>query len=236
MLKIGRSRFFSVLQNGQREVIDPWKPRSLRAKPNQLRLYKPSKILEFDKDGTLLLYSYTHSPIKTLGRFLKWFIPTATSTTLLIKNPYPCNLYTVSAEPLSLPFFLTFTMYGMWKTWTGMARYTITLHEAKLLRDGMHIEIGLLNYLGSKMEYNKYTLNINDLTSPPTYADSRPLFGDLFPTRPDEFELKAEDRQPWVKYYDVVRRRLFIPKDYDYMDKELMVAVMNGVYIDTTNN
>ena len=93
MLKLSRARFFSVLQNGKREVVDLWKPRPLRTKPDNLKIYKPTKILEFDQDGALLLYSYTQTPLKTLGRFLKWSVPTTTSMTLLIKNPYPCKLY-----------------------------------------------------------------------------------------------------------------------------------------------
>jgi hypothetical protein len=123
---------------------------------------------------------------------------------------------------------------GLWKCLVGVADNSLILHEVKLKRDGLHVEIGLLDWTGKAKKANKFTLDIRELTPPPLYSDSHPLRGDLFPHITDAFELDSQNPNlPWTKYYDVVRKRVFIPKDYYYMDKELMVAVMNGFYIKT---
>lgn len=146
------------------------------------------------------------------------------------------HFYRVSLEPLSLPFFLGFGIYSVWKTWESLAKNNLTLHEVNLKRDGIHVEIGFLSYIGREAKKQKFTMNIKDLSLPPLYEDSYPLAGDLFPTLIEEFELEDENPSvPWVKYCDVIRARMLLPKNYDFMDKQLMVAIMNGNYIDTTN-
>lgn len=124
-------------------------------------------------------------------------------------------------------------LIGIWKTFTGFADNTLTVHQVKLKKDGLHAEISVLNWLG-QVKNNKYLVNIKDLAPPPLHPDSVPLKGDLFPHMVEVFEIQSEYIQlPWVKYYDVVRKRLFIPKDYAFMNREIMVAVMNGFYIKT---
>lgn len=118
----------------------------------------------------------------------------------------------------------------------GMLQLTLTVHEIRLLSDGMHIEVGFLSWLGGVRERNRYTMHIADLKPPPLYSDSLPLDGDHFPVSTDVFDIPIASPEPWVKYSDVVRRHHFIPKQFDYLDREMMVAVLNGYYIDTTNS
>lgn len=134
-----------------------------------------------------------------------------------------------------MPLFLFTAGYFWVQTWRRMAQYTLTVHEVRLKSDGMHIEISFLNWFGQVWEHNRYTMHIADLMPPPLYSDSQPLLGDHFPVSPEIFEIQSSSREPWVKFFDAVRRRHFIPKDYDFMDRELMVAVMSGFYIDTSN-
>ena len=104
------------------------------------------------------------------------------------------------------------------------------------MQDGIHIEIGFFNYFGIETRKYKFTMNIKDLEPPPMYEDSYALKGNLFPSMIEEFEIEDEDEGiPWVKYSDVVRRKMYVSKKYDYMDKELMIAIMNGKYIDINN-
>lgn len=111
------------------------------------------------------------------------------------------------------------------------------MHEIRLMKDGLHVEIGYLNWFGRRKKKFYYTMPIIDLTPPPMHSDSSELKGDLFPNRLEIFDIKDHDKDGvWVKYYEEVRRRMFIPKTYDYMDRELMVSIMQGKFIDTTNN
>ena len=125
-------------------------------------------------------------------------------------------------------------LVGLWKSFTTFADNSLTLYEVKLKRDGVRIEIGLLDWFGRTTKYNKFTIDIKDLAPPPLHSDSVPLKGDLFPHMAEVFEIKSENPNiPWIKYYDVIRKKFYIHKDYAYMDRELMVAVMNGFYIKT---
>lgn len=135
-----------------------------------------------------------------------------------------------------MPLFLLTAGFFWVQTWRRMAQYTLTLHEVSLKNDGLHIEICFLNCFGqTSYRANRYTMHIAELMPPPLYSDSLPLEGDHFPVSPEIFEIQSASKEPWVKFFDVVRRRHFIPKDYDFMDRELMVAVMSGSYIDTSN-
>ena len=73
------------------QVIDPFKPRELRPKPDKYRVYKPRKLLEFDTDGVMLLYSYKHRWTQTLKSFLTPFLPFTAATGLLVTDPWPCR-------------------------------------------------------------------------------------------------------------------------------------------------
>lgn len=42
-----------------RDIVDIWKPNRLRPKLDALDLYTPKRLLEFDDNGTLLIYKYT---------------------------------------------------------------------------------------------------------------------------------------------------------------------------------
>lgn len=131
-----------------------------------------------------------------------------------------------------MPFFMACGLIGLWKTFKIFADQAMTLHEARLKNDGMHVEVSLLNWLGRPNKSGKFMLEIKDLAPPPLYPDSIPLKGDLFPHLVEGFEVKSEyPTWPWIKYYQVIRRKLFIHKDYTFMDREIMVAVMNGFYI-----
>ena len=133
-----------------------------------------------------------------------------------------------------MPLFMISGLIGVWKCFTAFSDHTLTLHELKLKRDGLHIEFSVLDWFG-RMNKSRYTVNIKDLAPPPVFSDSTPLKGDLFPHTVEVFEVKSEEPSlPWVKYSEIVRRKLFIPKDYAFMDRELMVAIMNGFYIKTT--
>ena len=131
---------------------------------------------------------------------------------------------------------MIFGLYGVWKTWESLAKNTLTIHQLDLMRDGMHVEVSFLNYLGREADKYKFTMNIKELEPPPMYDDSYPLTGDLFPSIIEELEIEDEaPHVPWVKYSDVIRRKMYVPKSYEFMDKELMFAIMNGKYIDTIN-
>jgi hypothetical protein len=77
---------------------------------------------------------------------------------------------------------------------------------------------------------------IGDLAPPPMYEDSNPLSGEQFPTSASELEISSFiEALPWIKYYSEVRSFIYIPKDFDFMDKELMTSIMNGTSINTLN-
>ena len=118
----------------------------------------------------------------------------------------------------------------------SLLQYTMTMHEVRLKNDGMHVEVSFLGLFGQVWDHNRYTMHIADFLPPPLYSDSLPLSGDHFPVSPEIFDIPNRSKEPWVKYSDVVRRHHFIPKDYDYMNRELMVQVMRGYYIDTSNS
>jgi hypothetical protein len=219
-----------------RELIDPWDYRQLRPKEEycsyRQALFKPSKILEFDEHGTIPIYSSKLSIWRSIRLTSSRIIPTYLSWHLLFKNPYPCNHYLVSLEPLSMPFFMFCGLIGLWKCFKAFADNSLTLYELRLKKDGVHVEIFLLDWLGRSSKSARFTLDIKDLKPPPLYGDSRPLRGELFPHLAEAFEIPSErPKIPWVKYYDILRRKFFIPKDYIYMNRELMVAIMNGSYI-----
>lgn len=213
------------------EIPELWRPSKLRKRPKELNAHKPSKILEFDQNKVMLVFSYKNTPFKTLRRLSGALTFTAASIAGLVKTPA-----FLSSEPLSKPAFLFGAIYGVCKTVASFAKNTLTLSELRLKQDGMHVEIALHSYLGFSSEKSTFTLDIKQLTPPPMYSDSRPLLGDFFPYFVEEFEIESEDpKEPWIKYYDVIRRYMYIHKDFDFMDKELMVAIMSGKYIDTTN-
>ena len=133
-----------------------------------------------------------------------------------------------------MPFFMFTGLVGLWKCFTVFGDNSLTLHEVRLKKDGLHAEISLLDWFGRVRKNQKFTVEIRDLNPPPVYPESVPLKGDLFPHMVEVFEIKSEDpKLPWIKYYDIVRKKFLIPKDYAYMDRELMVAVMNGYYVKT---
>ena len=74
------------------QVIDPFQPRELRPKPAKYLIHKPRKLLEFDADGVMLLYSYKHHWTQTLREFLKPFTPCAAALGLLVTDPWPCRM------------------------------------------------------------------------------------------------------------------------------------------------
>ena len=127
-------------------------------------------------------------------------------------------------------------MAGIFKTWAALAKNSKVVHEIRLKRDGTFIEIGFLNYMGVPKEKNWFTLPIIDLVPPPTYGESGPIMAETFPASEEEFEIPSEDvRLPWIKYYDVVRSYFYVPKEFDYIDRELMIHIMNGENINTLN-
>ncbi|CAG9336075.1 unnamed protein product [Blepharisma stoltei] len=220
-----------TVKSPAKKLVNPWEPKPLREKPSQVNVYSPSKILEFDESGSLLVYSYQPTFMKTMGRFLGRLTTTIGSFFLLAKNPWPFN-----QEPLCLPVFLFYGVYSLWRNWAILAHQSITIHEVKLNRDGIHIDIGYLSWLGRRSKKYFYTMPINFLTPPIKYEDSIRLKDDLFPTEVSYFEIPDDAKnKPWVKYYQEERHRLYIPKDYEFMDKELMVQIMKGKFINTTN-
>jgi hypothetical protein len=183
--------------------------------------------LEFDQHGTFPLYKASKTFGSNALRFMKRFVPTGISWYCLNANPYPFCL-----EPLCLPFFLVYGLVGSWRCFKLLADNALTVYEVRLINDGVHVEIFLHNFLGLKSNKKRFTIDIKDLSPPPLHPDSIPLKGDLFPHLPEGFEVKNERIfEPWVKYNLGVRRKLFIPKRYSFMQQELMVAAMNGCYI-----
>lgn len=160
-------------------------------------------------------------------RFLKDLVPTYGCFYLLFTNPYP-----ICEEPLCLPVLFVLGLVGMWKCFKNLADNSLTVYEVRLKADGVHAEFMLYNFLGFKSEKKKFTIDIRNLTPPPLHPDSLPLKGDLFPHLPQAFEIKPENiLGHWVKFSASIRRKYFIPKNYSYMNQELMVAIMNGYYI-----
>mmetsp|Transcript_15831 Transcript_15831/g.28983 ORF Transcript_15831/g.28983 Transcript_15831/m.28983 type:complete len:171 (+) Transcript_15831:2921-3433(+) len=165
-----------------------------------------------------------------VARFAKFLVPAVASTALLITNPAPFN-----TEPLAVPFFLMTSLYSIFKTWTVFADKSLTVHEIRLKNDGTHVEISYLDFFGRIRDKNRFTMEISELSPPPKYSDSSELKGDLFPTVPDALDLEDLSAwTPWVKYYGVNRCRMYFSKSYRYLDKELLIAVLNGYYVDTS--
>jgi hypothetical protein len=161
----------------------------------------------------------------------RYFVPALASATLLVKNPPP-----FSSEPLAVPFFLMSSLYYFFKSWTVFADKSLTVHEIRLKQDGTHVEISYLDSLGRIRDKNKFTININELSPPPKHGDSSPLKGDQFPSYIDALELMDTSHEPWVKYYGINRSRMYLSKSYDYMDKEVLIAVLKGYYVDTSGH
>ena len=115
----------------------------LRPNLTKTGLYKPQKFLEFDSYDTLPVYKYTQTFGRTVWRFAKQLVPCMASISLLLINLWPFNL-----EPLCMPVFLFGTLYGLFTSWSSLAFNTRTIHEVRLKRDGMFIEVGFLTYLG----------------------------------------------------------------------------------------
>lgn len=127
------------------------------------------------------------------------------------------------------------SLYYFFKSWTVFADESLTVHEIRLKSDGTHVEISYLDFFGRVKDKNRFTTEISELAPPPKFADSSELKGDLFPSMLDAMEIKdLSQNLPWVKYYGVNRCRLYLSKKYRYMDKELLIAVLNGYYVDTT--
>lgn len=138
----------------------------------------------------------------------------------------------MSLDPLFNLIFFAGGVIGTWKTGKQLTQNSRTVNEIWLKRGGNAVEISLSSAFG-KRKHSKIFLDIGELKPPPLFSDSWELKGDLFPHLTEGFEIPSENYfLPWVKYMGVIRKKIFIPKIYSYMDRELMVAVMNGYRIE----
>lgn len=188
--------------------------------------------MEFDRDGTLLIYKYKHSYWRSFTNAASTLVPTYACFYLATKSTYIRKLYLEMFDPLLVPVLLIGGIVGAWRSFKMFANNTVSMHEVRLKSDGIHLEISFLDWLGRDNVKSRYTMDIRDLRPPPLHGDSFPLKGDLFPHLVEGFEIKNEfPNRPWIKYHQNIRKKVYIHKDYIYMDRELMVAVMNGFYI-----
>ena len=75
---------------------------------------------------------------------------------------------------------------------------------------------------------------ISTLKSPDENEDVQPLKGDIFPRK-----LNYDENRPrgwaWMKYYRSPRNFLVIPKNSNYINEEILIKIMEGNSIDTSN-
>ncbi|CAK61482.1 unnamed protein product (macronuclear) [Paramecium tetraurelia] len=210
--------------------------------------YNPQQKIKFDSSNKSLLYYYKplviiislyHTALDLSIIILGVFIPHGISwkcDQAQSLQDLNIQMLVYSTFPAALPMMFTveFWLFLRWFKKFKYLRYVVS--EVYLHKDGQTVEVVFEKKFWRKVKEQNvtqifYVTNLKTLSG----DDKRPLKGNLFPDQwPQKKELFKQWRWSFVKYYLNQNNFLVFPSNPNYVNAEILIAVMNGKIINTS--
>mmetsp|Transcript_20772 Transcript_20772/g.23484 ORF Transcript_20772/g.23484 Transcript_20772/m.23484 type:complete len:314 (+) Transcript_20772:74-1015(+) len=199
-------------------------------------LYTPTQELEF-QNGKMLLYEYHHNALKYPMAYGSYILTMGILVSLVRIHPFAYSF------PVSMPLYFL----GLIVVCTRFSRYTKhhknVIQRIHLLEDGTRIEIEFLNTFRREI-FSKPRGSIqmfNEQMISPPLDETAPLsarYGALFPTEEEDIrpEDPSLDSYAWLKFFGGWENFFLMPKNYYFMNKEVLSQVFNGKNINISNS
>ncbi|CAD8073164.1 unnamed protein product [Paramecium sonneborni] len=192
--------------------------------------YDPQQKIKFDSSNRSLLYYY--KPLLWTYQLQYWMylFPMVLVGNVIKHNPF----YTTFPAALPMMFTVEFWLFLRWFKKFKYLRYVVS--EVYLHKDGQTIEVVFEKKFWRKVKEQNVT-QIFYVTNLKTLAgdDKRPLKGNLFPDQwPIQKGMSKKLRWSFVKYYLNQNNFLVFPSNPNYVNAEILIAVMNGKIINTS--